>query len=338
MKYREQEPPNAVQIELVEGCNLRCVMCGLNGIRGKDNDYKMMSPKTLRNLIIQIANAGWNPRIEFAMHGEPSMHEDPAAMIKIVRDVAPKYHIMMTSNGGGFLRKPGPAENVLRLFEAGLNVLALDDYENARLVPKIRTAIDDMLTKGGALHDRWVATGARRYEYPAEQDGNPHGRRKPSERVLTFIQDIGVATRGNHSHINNHAGAGSPPNERGHGKRCAKPFREMSVRWDGSVAVCCNDWRGEYKCGRIGDDSLDEIWNGKAMGAARVKLYHGQRDFGPCAKCDAISHRVGLLPDKFGKVELQKPDKTVSADIARALSGPPLTAPVLRPWELGDKK
>lgn len=28
------------------------------------------------------------------------------------------------------------------------------------------------------------------------------------------------------------------------GKRCAMPFREMAIRWDGSVALCCDDWRG----------------------------------------------------------------------------------------------
>jgi hypothetical protein len=80
-------------------------------------------------------------------------------------------------------------------------------------------------------------------------------------------------------------------------------------------------------------DGLDEVWNGDAMYAARVKLYHGERDFGPCAKCDATSYRVGLLPDKLGKQTLPKPDAKVKAMLAKALAGKPYATPVLRPWE-----
>ena len=69
------------------------------------------------------------------------------------------------------------------------------------------------------------------------------------------------------------------------------------------------------------------------MGAARVKLYHGQRDFGPCNGCDARSYRTGLLPDKFGKVSLPLPTKEVEEDLKAALSAGPYTQPVKRPWE-----
>lgn len=324
MKYPRQEPPNAVQIELVEGCNLRCAVCGLNGIRGKDNDYKAMKSDVLASAITQMVELEWNPRLEFAMHGEPSMHPDFNAMIFTARQSGPRFQIMMTSNGGGFLSKPGPKQKVLDFFEAGGNVLAFDDYENANLVPKIRKALE-----GLDLEERGIKT----YEYPSEGDGNPHRRGPVSERKLVFIQDLITASKGTHSHVNNHAGAGGPPNDKGEGKRCAKPFRELSIRWDGSVAVCCNDWRGLYQCGNVVTDGLDEVWNGRAMGAARVKLYHRERDFGPCKGCDAMSHRVGLLPDKLGKEELPKPDAGVKRDIAAALAKGPLTKPVLRPWE-----
>jgi len=343
MKYPRQEPPNAVQIELVEGCNLRCAVCGLNGIRGKANDYKAMETATLKSAIEQMVALDWNPRIEFAMHGEPSMHPDFNAMVRVAREVGPRFQIMMTSNGGGFLSKPGPLAKVRGFFEAGGNVLAFDDYENANLVPKIRKALEPyteqaidsacaaiLSFKGGPAVDV--------YEYPQMREGNPHTRGHVSESRLVFIQDLITASKGTHSHVNNHAGAGGPPNEKGQGKRCAKPFRELSIRWDGNVAVCCNDWRGIYQCGNVVKDGLDAVWNGRAMGAARVKLYHRERDFGPCEGCDALSTRVGLLPDKLGKEEMPKPDAGVKRDIAAALAKGPFTKPVLRPWEVTSGK
>lgn len=323
MAYK-QEPPFAVQIELAEGCNLRCSFCGLNGIRGKENDFKVMTDKVLQSAIKQMLALNWNPRIEFAMHGEPTMHPGFVDMVKIVRWLAPKFHIMMTSNGGGLLKKPGPVQLIKDLFDGGLNCLALDDYQDAKLVPKIRAALGNNL---GEHVDAQV------YEYPEDKRGNPHARHH--RRSLVFIQAIDAATTGTHSHLNNHAGAGAPPNDDGAGKRCAKPFRELSIRWDGNVAVCCNDWRGVYKCGNVVSDGLDTVWNGDPMRAARVKLYHGERDFGPCNGCDAKSDRVGLLPDKFGREDLPRVSAAVKRAIGAALEGDSYTKAVLRPWEVG---
>ena len=318
--YRRQEPPYAVQVELAEGCQLRCSFCGLSGIRGRANDYKFMTEQTLASLMSQMVEAGWNPRVEFAMHGEPTMHPHFARMVQIARECAPKYHVMMTSNGGGLLTKPGPLAHVRSLFEAGLSVFALDDYDGVKIIDRVRAALEG--------HD----VGAAVYEYPRDAAGNPHQR--GGSRRLVFIQDISQAQSGTHSLLNNHAGAGSPPLKEPMLERCAKPFRELSVRWDGSVAICCNDWRGEYKCGNVLYDGLDAVWNGDAMGAARVALYHGRRDLiRPCSRCDAKSYRVGLLPDKYGKERLRPPDEKTMADIAAAEAGDCYTSPVPREWE-----
>jgi radical SAM protein with 4Fe4S-binding SPASM domain len=149
-----------------------------------------------------------------------------------------------------------------------------------------------------------------------------------------FVQDIGKAKTGTHSQLNNHAGSGGPPLEAPMVARCAKPFRELSVRYDGKVAVCCNDWRGLYYCGNVVSDGLEKVWNGSAMGAARQMLYHRNRDFGPCRGCDAKSYRVGLLPDKKGLVKVPRPNAKTAVDVADALTNHmPLATPVLREWE-----
>lgn len=312
-----QDPPFAVQVELSEGCNLRCSFCGLNGIRGKENDFKFMHPGTAMNIAIKLAEGGWNPRIEFAMHGEPSFNPHMIEILLAFRGILPSVQLMMTTNGGGFLKNPRLVDQVLE----SLNVLAMDWYENVSIVPRV---LQGYQAAGGTVQPRY---------YPQDPEANPHHRRIPSQHEWVIIQDIAVATKGTHSLLNNHAGSGAPKNERMVGKRCAKPFREISIRWDGSVAVCCNDWRGEYRCGNVNDMSLEEIWNGPAMRAARAYLYHGQRTFGPCAGCDAVSYRTGLLPDKFGKLHLPEPTRGDAAAVAAALAAGPLTAPVPRPWE-----
>lgn len=317
-----QEPPFAVQIELTEGCPLRCTFCGLNGIRGKENDYKFMKIELAGRVANLIKEAGWKPRIEFAMHGEPSVNPHMLEILDLFRERLPKgTQLMMTSNGAGFMADPTyTIDEALR----HLNVLALDWYENVKIVPKI-------LERYKGKHKGKII------RYPENPDGNPHRRRKPGEHDFVVVQDIQVATKGTHSVLNNHAGCGAPKNFSQRGKRCAKPFRELAVRWDGHVAICCNDWRGIFKCGNLSHSTLEEVWNGPAFQAARRKLYHGQRDFGPCDGCDAVSYRVGLLPDKYGKVSLPEPTQEDRKIINKAIHGSSYALPVLREWEVSNE-
>ena len=321
MTFRKAEAPYAIQLEAAEGCNLRCTFCGLNGIRGKENDYKFMTFETITQIALDIRNAGWNSRIEFAMHGEPTMHPDLAGLFRVLRTYLPKNQIMLTTNGGGLLRGGDIVGNVQRLFDAGLTVLGLDDYQHAKIVPKIRA------------HRETLEKIAPCYEYPEEADASLH--KNDGKRRIVFVQAIDFAVSGNHSKLSNHAGAAAPKDFSMKDKRCAKPFRELSVRWDGSIALCCEDWRGEYVI-RAPEEkmSLSKAWQSDAFNAARQKLLHHERDFGVCNGCTSKSYRTGLLPDKFGKETLAVPDEGTAATIAAALARGPLTAPVLRPWEV----
>lgn len=282
-----------------------------------------MTEETLRKALLSVVEAEWNPRIEFAMHGEPTMHPDYVGMIKAARESVPRLQIMMTSNGGGILRKPGAVANVRALFDAGLNVLALDDYIGVGVVPKIKEKIKESKQFGDV----------EIYDYPEQPEGNPHRRHNRSYRMLAFVQDITIAHKGTHAVLTNHAGCGSAPLEQPLKERCAKPFRELGIRWDGSIAMCCNDWRGIYKCGNTNDTPIEEIWNGPGFGAARQVLYAGNRAaIKPCSVCDYHTYRNGLLPDKMGKKSMRRPDAQTYADVAKAEKGSSLAEPRKTDW------
>lgn len=340
-KYRRQEPPLSVSLELSEGCNLRCPFCGIAGIQERQGKgYKFMEPSTMRGVMEQIARLGWNSRIGFAMRGEPTMHPDYVGMVAVVHEHRPRSTKLMLSNGGGLLRKPGPTANVRALHDAGLNILGLDHYQNVEYVPKILKNMAEYYSefKNGDVVRDGEDYSFEFFQYPDDPRGNPHVRVKPGVRRLIQIRDLSVTEKtdkkGNHSRLSNHAGAGAPPNRRMDGKRCALPFRQLAIHQDGSVAVCCNDWRGEYYCGNVLTDGVEAVWQGAAMGAAREALYRGLRGMlKPCDGCDHRSYRVGLLPDLLGKKTLHRPDQQTRDDIIAATERGPRTEPVLRPWE-----
>jgi len=329
-----QSPPFCVQVEFTEGCNLGCSFCGLqqvrengaNGPEGKHGRASAMKFLTLENAEIiaqRVAETKWTPRIEFAMHGEPTMNPNYIEIVGIFRKYLPKTCLQLTSNGGGLLLGKGYSHNINRLMEAGLNILNLDNYDTVNIVDKI-------LQGYNGPHRVW--------KYPQEIMGNPHRRRKPHEHDIVVTQDISLASKGNHSLIKNHAGASFPPNENAQGKRCAKPFRELSIRWDGNVSICCNDWPGRYKIGNALTTSLKELWLGEGFKAARQALYHGQRTFTPCKGCDHTSYRPGLLPDAMGKETLPAPDAKTWGVIEKYTSGESYTPKVKRPWDAGANK
>ena len=81
------------------------------------------------------------------------------------------------------------------------------------------------------------------------------------------------------------------------------------------------------------ETNIVDIWHGEEFSASRKKLYHGERDFGPCNGCDALSYRPGLLPDPKGKETLPKVTKEDYKAINKALDGQSYAEHVRRPWE-----
>lgn len=313
-----QEAPFAVQIELTEGCSLYCDFCGLHGIREGKGDYKFAKLETIERIGSEIARLGWNPRIEIAMRGEPSMNPGFIEMIAVLRKHLPKQQLMMTSNGSGFIKEG----NVGKAMAAGLDILALDHYEDVEFVPKAMSRLD-------IIDGKYI--GIPVYNYPEQPEGNPHRRIKG--KMITVIKDISTNNSGTHAKLLNHCGSAAPLDYSKAGKRCAKPFRELAFRFDGSVAICCNDWRGEYDCGNILTTPLEVIWHGEPFTIARKALYNGQRVFKPCLGCNATSYRSGFLPDKKGKESLPMPTDEEFSRIKEISSSQSLTKIVFREWE-----
>lgn len=319
---RRPDPPYAVVIDLVEGCNLRCNFCGINGIRHpKKNDYKNMELDTLHEIVDSIADAGWVSRIEVGSHGEPTMHPHFYTALATIRERLPKASIMVTTNGTGFMKDT--VDSLNRAFDYGANCIGLDEYEYVNIYKKVRAGLSNDAAKIDFEVD----------EYPANKSVGPNQKWEYRARQLVLVQDISLATTGTKASLTNHCGSAAPLNFKRAGKRCAKPFREITIRWDGNVAICCNTWEGVYKCGNILEDDLEDIWRGKAFRTARRFLYHGMREMAPCYGCDNVSYRSGFLPDRKGLKDVPMPTQSDYELWDEYISCEPLAVHIKTPWE-----
>lgn len=306
---RKQSPPYSIQIELNEGCNLGCSFCGLRGMREKGTQpWYRMKKETADRIIAEVKRVGWHSRIIFSMHGEPTLNPNVTKIIAMFRRAFPTTVMSMMSNGYGIVHGFGDistehtiSERVGKLMEAGLNDLIIDYYSTKGDAKTIEDAL-----KGSEFKIEHLASKVPLYSPRAGQF-----------RVLFNppIQKEKAINR----HLCNHCGAAGPLDMSYQGKRCARPFRELAIRYDGSVAICCNDFRGEYPIGNIMEQSIEDIWYSKRFEAARILLYAGERSFKPCYGCNALSHRVGLLPDGRGKEDMPEPNDKI-LNYARSIS------------------
>lgn len=293
-----QDKPFSIQIELTEGCNQGCNFCGLRGIRkaGKE-PYYFMTKQTAERIVNEIVRVGWNSRIIFSMHGEPTLNKNYLRIIKLFRKKLPKAVLSIMTNGYSIARSDDFSVSIEEFKSSGLNDLIIDMYTPKDNGHRILNYVRD-----------------KNIDYEILDKGVPlYSSNSKSFRILfnpPIQTDEGAAIN---RHLCNHCGAAAPLDYSYKSKRCARPFREMSFRYDGSVALCCNDFRGEYPIGNIMESDIEALWNSKAFQAARIMLYNGERTFTPCLGCNALSHRVGLLPDKMGKESLPKPSEKVEA-------------------------
>lgn len=315
MKLKNQEPPFTIQIELTEGCNLGCKFCGLRGIREKGTKpWNFMTMKTAKRIADEISRVGWHSKLVFAMHGEPTLNPKIFEIVNLFRKRLPNNLFYVISNGYGIAHSENPLEYVNLLEAVGVNHLLLDNYSPNGDWSKVVKAVE----------------GKHRVIYM--EKGVPMFSAKRSFDILVMppIEDIKIS---NVRNLKNHCGAAFPPDDKYAKKRCTRPFRELSIRWDGNVSICCDDFRGQYPIANINDLDIVSLWNHERFQAARIILYNNERAFFPCNICTEVSMRVGLLPDKLGKETLPIPTKEIYALANSVSKERPLSKIFKRPWE-----
>lgn len=305
--------PNSVQIELVQGCNRQCHFCGTRGI---EHGLHFADPETVLHTCRLIRRAGLRSRIVLAGHGEPTLYPNLVQIVDSIRRILPESMIHLFTNGTTIEKRP---EMVAELFEAGLNDLVVDEYRDSRVGRFIRQ--DEVCAR-----------------YPTAEQGKgvPLFAPKGTRQRICIVPPIDLSGNTGSRRMNNHCGAGMRPLKEPLEARCAILFRDFFVRWDGNIAICCNDFRGEYfvtsilGCATFGEAYLHE----RLESARRFILIKDRGTVHPCDICSAKPIRPGLLPDAQGKITLPRPDSHDYEVVRRHFT--PLARIEHREWEAGE--
>lgn len=308
--------PNMIQIETVQGCNRRCDFCGTMGI---ERTFHFAEIETIDKISRMIAEAKLNSRILLAGHGEPCLHKNLPEIIRTIRKNLPNNMIHLFTNGIVIAKNPALTD---LLFDAGLNDLIFDEYNDSRIGEFVR---DDEICKKYTIVEQSPGV-------PLFEDKNVNLKRicitPPIENDHNTIN----------RKIENHCGAGNPGLESPLKQTCSIIFRDFYIRWDGKVSICCNDFRGEYFVVDMKEcKTFAEAWFHERLEAARRFLMAKDRSaIFPCSICDSKPIRPGLLPDFKGDLVLPEPSERDHRIVSKKFA--PLSKIVRRDYEKGKEK
>ena len=202
---------------------------------------------------------------------------------------------MVTSNTDP-LGKVFNQEKIKRLFQFGVNILVADYYGEK----------DDMSYEEFCNGFKANTLGIPVYDIYKDKPTIWGYVGYDAAYIVTIDNTI---ERGFSRDLNNQAGNTSPELIKRDGytleklplmKRCHLPFREMAIRHDGTVPICCMDWQKEMIMGKFPETSLKEIWEGKIFRMTRSLLFNKRRDLlNPCDRCNYHPVKVGLVEDPY---------------------------------------
>jgi radical SAM protein with 4Fe4S-binding SPASM domain len=247
----------------------------------------------LATLIAKELN-DWIPhgrRIEMALQGEPLMNKNINQILSTFRLNYPRCQLLIATNGDLLQKdKDVDSEKILNLLNSGLNFLLIDVYDEGMYDWWLNA-----LTQKG-LPVKEFYKGFKVYHYVSWK-----------EKQVVLMDSISSRSGEDQTRVlNNQAGNVLPEfvDKLGIQKitrplphACSNPFRELVIRYDGTVPICCMDVRKQFVIGKFPEQTLKSIWNGKAYESARKYLYAKKREFGPCDVCNYKGFKLGLLHD-----------------------------------------
>lgn len=296
--------PKIIDVELTSACNFRCLFCPTGNL-SLTRPAGFMSAQTMTNIIEQCASH--STAIRWIGWGEPLLHPDIVSFVA----VASSYYGLLThinTNGSKLTREKAEA-----LVDAGLyslkfsfqgvdrksyaearNIDFFDQLlETAAMVKKVRgnrpfpcLHISTSITyetpeQVAAFRERaaqlvdCVTVGRTTFDYLDLKAV----RLKPAE-VETLKRLMSLST-----------------DERKHPEPCPEVFDKLSIHYDGSVRVCCNDVNGETLLGNVNETPIAEMWRHPAIEDYRRRL--AANDYGGplCSNCfDYASLTQGESP------------------------------------------
>jgi len=241
---------DSIEIETINRCNGLCSFCPVN-VKNDIRELKKMDLNLFYKIIKELEEMSYPGRVSLFSNNEPFLDNRIVELSQYAREHIKYAHIHMFTNG---------------------SLLNLDKYKN--IIQYLDELIIDNYSDNLELHDNIREI----YEYIKNNDDE---KLKYKTKILIRKQNEILTSRG-----------GDAPNRTSYinvdNETCTLPFRQMIVRPDGKVSLCCNDPYGRETMGDLNEMTLKDVWYGNKYRELRKKIKIGRKNLQHCKNCDTF--------------------------------------------------
>lgn len=297
--------PQIIDLEPTNACNLRCKMCP-TGLRALNRPTGFMTTETFTNLLLDSNQ--WGSALRFIGWGEPVMNPHLHSWIAMAAERGRLTHV--NTNGTHFPQKvyEYDHQNIIRLlFMAGLSSIKVsfqgvdretykdmrvgDHFDHLVRVVETMAAVRETLPSFGPRRSPFISVSTSITDEDEEAVGRfvdqmsrLCDRVSVGRTVFDFIDVAHVPDRNMPELLENVMD--SVRFEKHHPDPCPEVYNKLSVAWDGSIRVCCNDYSGVTDLGNVNTPGgLESAWNHKTINAYRKRLANREYTGPLCSGC-----------------------------------------------------
>jgi len=285
--YRKQihlsYPPEYINVEPTNACNLCCTVCSLDRKRPSG-----LMKLELAHAILDDAQKTGVREVRFFLAGEPILHPELPEMVKFAVDLG--LHTVIHTNATRLTTEIGR-----KLIKTGFHELSFsfngqnaEEYEAIHHGATFKDTLDNVigfLEEKKSLHSTTPITTLQILQVSGNFSNGlrPEFKQLFNDLPLDKIRFLPPFTWPEQD------AKGFVVNR---GKRyfpCQPLWQSISIGWDGSYLGCCGDLNHLWSIGHFPEQKIWEIWNGEAMKDARKRLRVKDLDGLPlCHDCSAV--------------------------------------------------
>lgn len=291
--------PRVIEFQLHNCCNANCIICPYKEL---DSEKRFMDLNLFRKLISEIGDR--EILLIPYLNNEPFLDTEFCEKIEEINRVCPNCKVEISTNISKLTKKNIEKMKKMKISDFRISFFGYKRETYQKIMPGLDYDMSwhnlKMFLESG-LKNKIDSISVTMIEHEAVQ-------KEEFDLMSEFCKENGIRFNrwgyldraGNNSYYKNESEQGDII-----GCEQNRPYERMHIMSDGSVILCCQDWREEVVLGNIRDNTILEIWNSEKYKEVRDAIYHcNSEGIELCKKCKlAIRRKLSETSNKLERCE-----------------------------------
>jgi len=277
--------PKYFEIETVNACNAKCIMCTIEEWTG--NKSQIMNSDLFDKYVEEVSQYNtWIEIICLNRDGEPTLDRDIANKIKKLKDVGIKK-VRFVTNGQNLTEELSKSVLLSGIDEVMFSIDSIkkETYESIRIkldFEKVMNNTNNYIRLRNELKPTSKIT-IRMVEMPQ----NIHEKKNWLQFWNNKISKHDQAYTMPMHNWGNQLGEDKNKVMLYANKPCISPFSSMAIHSDGKIGICAADYNTKNFMGNFSTQSIKKIWqNNKFQNVRKAHLNNNRNSYDICRGCD----------------------------------------------------